>query len=115
MGEPDEIADFIGDAEILVDHLAPVTGAMLDRLPELKLIAVSRGGPVNIDMRGGARARRQGRQRARAQCLGGRRVHHRRDPGRDPADPRRPRGAAPGASGAATSTAPTSPATSSAS
>ena len=95
-GDPDAIAEFIGEAQILVDHLAPVTGAMLDRLPELKLIAVSRGGPVNIDMKRGARARRAGRQHAGPQRLGGGRVHHRRHPGRDPPDPRRPRGAAPG-------------------
>ena len=50
MGDPDEIAGFLEGAGIFVNHLAPVTGAMLDRLPELKLIAVSRGGPVNIDM-----------------------------------------------------------------
>jgi D-3-phosphoglycerate dehydrogenase len=50
VGRPDEIAAFIGDAEILVDHLAPVTRAMLARLPRLKLIAVCRGGPVNIDV-----------------------------------------------------------------
>jgi D-3-phosphoglycerate dehydrogenase len=50
MGEPHAIATFVGDAEILVDHLAPVTAPMLDRLPALRLIAVSRGGPVNIDM-----------------------------------------------------------------
>ena len=56
-GDPDAMADFIGEAQILVDHLAPVTGAMLDRLPGLKLIAVSRGGPVNIDM---AAARERG-------------------------------------------------------
>ena len=49
-GDPDAIADFIGDARILVDHLAPVTGPMLERLPRLELIAVSRGGPVNLDM-----------------------------------------------------------------
>ena len=55
-GDPDAIAEFVGDAAILVDHLAPITGAMLDRLPTLKLIAVSRGGPVNIDM-AAARAR----------------------------------------------------------
>ncbi|MCG8359122.1 MAG: 2-hydroxyacid dehydrogenase [Kiloniellales bacterium] len=56
MGDPDEIAAFVDDAEIFVNHLAPVTGPMLDRLPQLKLIAVSRGGPVNIDM-AAARAR----------------------------------------------------------
>jgi D-3-phosphoglycerate dehydrogenase / 2-oxoglutarate reductase len=51
MGEPDEIVEFIDDAEVLVTHLAPISGAILDRLPNLKLIAVSRGGPVNIDMK----------------------------------------------------------------
>ena len=50
LGEPDEIVRFVGDAEILVTHLAPINGAILDRLPGLKLIAVSRGGPVNIDI-----------------------------------------------------------------
>jgi D-3-phosphoglycerate dehydrogenase len=57
MGDPDAIAGFIGDADILVNHLAPVSAGMLERLPGLKLIAVSRGGPVNIDM---AAARRRG-------------------------------------------------------
>ncbi len=50
MGDPDEIAEFVGDAQILVTHLAPLTAAMMDRLPQLKLVAVSRGGPVNIDI-----------------------------------------------------------------
>ncbi|MFC6491050.1 2-hydroxyacid dehydrogenase [Nitratireductor sp. GCM10026969] len=49
-GKPDEIIDFIGDAEVLVTHLAPLSAGILDRLPALKLVAVSRGGPVNIDM-----------------------------------------------------------------
>ncbi|MDZ5698246.1 2-hydroxyacid dehydrogenase [Chelativorans sp. M5D2P16] len=49
-GKPDEIVDFIGDAEVLVTHLAPLSAGILDRLPALKLVAVSRGGPVNIDM-----------------------------------------------------------------
>jgi D-3-phosphoglycerate dehydrogenase len=57
MGDPDVIAAFIGGADILVNHLAPVSAGMLERLPRLKLIAVSRGGPVNIDM---AAARRRG-------------------------------------------------------
>ncbi|MFL5332172.1 MAG: 2-hydroxyacid dehydrogenase [Geminicoccaceae bacterium] len=50
-GDPEAIAEFVGKAQILVDHLAPVTAGMLDRLPDLKLVAVSRGGPVNIDMK----------------------------------------------------------------
>lgn len=50
MGHPDEIADFIGGATLLVTHLAPISRSMLERLPKLKFIAVSRGGPVNIDM-----------------------------------------------------------------
>lgn len=50
MGDPDEICDFIDDAELLVTHLAPVSSGMLEQLPGLKFIAVSRGGPVNIDM-----------------------------------------------------------------
>ncbi|RTE94845.1 2-hydroxyacid dehydrogenase [Bradyrhizobium sp. LVM 105] len=50
MGDPDEVVNFIGDAALLVTHLAPVSRSMLQRLPGLKFIAVSRGGPVNIDM-----------------------------------------------------------------
>ena len=48
-GAPDEIVKFVGKAELLVTHLAPVSGEMLDQMPELKMIAVARGGPVNID------------------------------------------------------------------
>jgi D-3-phosphoglycerate dehydrogenase len=50
LGDPDEIVAFVDDAEILVNHLAPITGTMLDRLPQLRVIAVARGGPVNIDV-----------------------------------------------------------------
>lgn len=49
-GDPDVIAAFVGNAEILVTHLAPVSAVMLERMTSLRLIAVSRGGPVNIDM-----------------------------------------------------------------
>ena len=59
MGEPDDIVAFVGDAPILVTHLAPLSAAMMDRLPGLKLVAVSRGGPVNIDI---AAARTRGIQ-----------------------------------------------------
>jgi len=49
MGDPDDIVSFIGDAQILVTHLAPMSADMLAALPALKMIAVSRGGPVNVD------------------------------------------------------------------
>ncbi len=49
-GTADEVVDFVEDAEILVTQLAPMSRLMLERLPSLKMIAVSRGGPVNIDM-----------------------------------------------------------------
>jgi D-3-phosphoglycerate dehydrogenase len=48
---------FVDEAEVLVTQLAPVSAEMLDRMPWLKLIAVSRGGPVSIDI---AAARQRG-------------------------------------------------------
>jgi D-3-phosphoglycerate dehydrogenase len=56
MGEPDAVVDFVADAEMFVTHLAPLSASMMDRLPGLRFVAVSRGGPVNIDM-AAARAR----------------------------------------------------------
>ena len=50
-GTAEDVVDFVGDAEILVTQLAPMSRAMFERLPKLRMIAVSRGGPVNIDMR----------------------------------------------------------------
>jgi D-3-phosphoglycerate dehydrogenase len=57
MGDPDEIVALVGEAEVVVTQLAPFSASMMDRLPKLKLIAVSRGGPVNID-RAAARQRK---------------------------------------------------------
>ena len=51
MGNADEVVALTGDAEMLVTHLAPLSAGILDRLPKLKFVAVSRGGPVNIDMK----------------------------------------------------------------
>lgn len=50
MGEPEEVIAHIGSAPILVTHLAPLSAAMFKAMPDLRLVAVSRGGPVNIDM-----------------------------------------------------------------
>jgi D-3-phosphoglycerate dehydrogenase len=57
MGESDDILALIGGAEVLITHLAPLSASMMDRLPGLRLVAVSRGGPVNIDV---AAARERG-------------------------------------------------------
>lgn len=50
-GTANDVVEFVADAEILVTQLAPVSRAMLERLPNLKMIAVSRGGPVNADIK----------------------------------------------------------------
>ena len=50
-GEPDDVIEFVGSAEILVTQLAPLSASMMDRLPKLRFVAISRGGPVNIDMK----------------------------------------------------------------
>jgi D-3-phosphoglycerate dehydrogenase len=57
MGSPDEVVALTGDAELLVTHLAPLSAGIMARLPALRFVAVSRGGPVNIDM---AAARERG-------------------------------------------------------
>jgi D-3-phosphoglycerate dehydrogenase len=51
MGTADEVVALTADAEILVTHLAPLSASIMDRLPNLRFVAVSRGGPVNIDMK----------------------------------------------------------------
>lgn len=40
----------LADAPVLVTHLAPLSRAMIEAAPALRLVAVSRGGPVTIDM-----------------------------------------------------------------
>jgi D-3-phosphoglycerate dehydrogenase / 2-oxoglutarate reductase len=56
MGTAEEVIALTGDAELLVTHLAPLSAGIMERLPDLRFVAVSRGGPVNIDM-GAARER----------------------------------------------------------
>ena len=50
IGDFDEVTAFIGNAEVLIMHQSPVTDAMLHSLPNLRFIACSRGGPVNVDV-----------------------------------------------------------------
>lgn len=56
VGRPEDYFGFLSDLDILVTHLAPITAQSLDHAQKLRLIAVSRGGPVNIEM-AAARAR----------------------------------------------------------
>jgi D-3-phosphoglycerate dehydrogenase / 2-oxoglutarate reductase len=51
MGTADEVVRLVNDAEVVVTQLAPFSADIMDRTPRLKFIAVSRGGPVNIDMK----------------------------------------------------------------
>jgi len=51
LGNPNEFAKKVIDHDILVVHAAPVTDAVLSASPKLKLVCVTRGGPVNIDVR----------------------------------------------------------------
>jgi D-3-phosphoglycerate dehydrogenase len=50
MGKADDIIEFVGDAEMVITQLAPFSRGMFFKLPDLKFVAVSRGGPVNVDM-----------------------------------------------------------------
>lgn len=57
MGDPEEVVAHVAEAPVLVTHLAPLSAGMFREMPGLKLVTVSRGGPVNIDMEA---ARRHG-------------------------------------------------------
>lgn len=54
MGVPEDIIAHVGAAPVLVTHLAPLSRTMFEAMPHLKLLAVARGGPVNIDMKAAA-------------------------------------------------------------
>jgi D-3-phosphoglycerate dehydrogenase / 2-oxoglutarate reductase len=49
LGSPAQVSERIDGHEVLVVQGAPVTDAVMDASPSLKLICVARGGPVNVD------------------------------------------------------------------
>ena len=49
-GNPQQLVNALDGEEILLVHGAPVTGAVLDASPNLKVVGVARGGPVNVDL-----------------------------------------------------------------
>ena len=85
---PDDIVAFVGDAEIFVTHLAPVSTPMLDRAaePEARRRLARRAGQHRHGRRASAADPR--RQHARPQRHRRRRVHDRRHPRRDAPHPR---------------------------
>ena len=50
LGTSEQVVNAIGDSEILINHIAPISEEILKQVPNLKFIGVSRGGPVNIDL-----------------------------------------------------------------
>jgi D-3-phosphoglycerate dehydrogenase len=48
-GSDDEILPFLADAEIVLTHTGCFTRRALDHAPALKVIALGRGGPVNVN------------------------------------------------------------------
>lgn len=49
-GDPGEIAAAAADVSVLLTHLAPVTRAVFESAPGLRVVGSVRGGPVNIDL-----------------------------------------------------------------
>ena len=49
-GDPAELARAAAGADVLLTHLAPVTESVLAATPGLRLVGVTRGGPVNVDL-----------------------------------------------------------------
>ena len=45
-----ELARLAHDAEVILTHLAPVTASVIEAAPRLKVIGITRGGPVNVDL-----------------------------------------------------------------
>ncbi|HWN33215.1 MAG TPA: NAD(P)-dependent oxidoreductase [Pseudonocardia sp.] len=56
-GDPHRLAELITGADALVTHLAPVTAEVLDAgRSSLRVVGVTRGGPVNVDLAAAAEA-----------------------------------------------------------
>lgn len=49
-GDPRRVAEEIKDCEVLLTHLAPVSRRVLEAAPSLRVVGVTRGGPVNVDL-----------------------------------------------------------------
>ena len=77
LGSPAQVIAALDGHDVLVVQAAPVTAEVMDACPQLKLVCVARGGPVNVDLDGGHGARHPGRDDARQERHGRRRADHR--------------------------------------
>ena len=50
LGSPAQVVAALPDHDVLVVQGAPVTDAVLDAAPTLRLVGCARGGPVNVDV-----------------------------------------------------------------
>ena len=91
VGSPQSIIEHMGGIEVLVVHGAPVTDAVLDASPNLRLVCCARGGPVNVDIGAASDRRNPGHHHTGQECRGRRRADHRVP---DHAGARLPEGAA---------------------
>lgn len=49
-GSPGEMAAMAAGVDVIVTHLAPVTAAVFEASRDLRVVGVTRGGPVNVDL-----------------------------------------------------------------
>lgn len=49
-GDPEVLTTLMSDVDVLLTHLGPVTRAMIEAAPRLRVVGVTRGGPVNVDL-----------------------------------------------------------------
>jgi D-3-phosphoglycerate dehydrogenase len=49
-GTEQELIEALQGRQVLVSHLSPVTRTVLDACPELELVVITRGGPVNVNI-----------------------------------------------------------------
>lgn len=49
-GDVAEIVPLVADADVVLTHLGPVTRSVLEAADHLRVVGVTRGGPVNVDL-----------------------------------------------------------------
>ena len=80
LGSPAQVIERLAGHDVLVVQGAPVTDAVLDAAPSLRLVCVARGGPVNVDVAAATERGHPGRDHAGQERPGrGRadlRLHH---------------------------------------